>query len=238
VNAPLWVSELAASFWAAAGTAEPFPRSLGAVPFALPLSVLALPRLSVAGVTAWLRARDVPYACAGPDRPLRACLVARRGSGFVLVDAADPPDERRFSLAHELAHFLRHYRQPRERACARLGPAVLEVFDGDRPARPEERLHAVLANVLVGFHAHLLGRDDRRAARGAVAVAEDEADRLAYELLAPADHVLGHGDRADLPRRLCEVYGLPAGHAARYAALLAPAPPPAEGWIGRLKKCP
>jgi Zn-dependent peptidase ImmA (M78 family) len=39
--------------------------------------------------------------------------MARAGHGFISLDGSDADDERRFSLAHELAHFLLDYQDPR-----------------------------------------------------------------------------------------------------------------------------
>lgn len=231
MSVPFWAAELAARFWEEAGGAEPFPRRLsGAIRRALPLSVVYLGGLSIRRVAAWLQEAGVAWPLRVADRPLRACLVARGGSGVAFVDADDPEDERRFSLAHELAHFLRHYRQPRRLACRRLGAHMAEVFDGERPPTTAERCHALLAGVPLGHHVHLMGRGPGGGA-AAVAAAEREADLLAYELLAPAGDILarlreagGASDRAALVRALPQLFGLPAGPAEAYAALLLPAP--------------
>jgi hypothetical protein len=176
-------------------------------------------------VLAWLRGQDVVARVDEPDRPLRACLAAVAGVGFVFVDAADPADERRFSLAHELGHFLRDYWGPRRRAARALGPAVLDVFDGRRSPTPEERLHALLRGMRVGFHTHLLARGGSPQAADAGA-SERDADRLAYELLAPAGDAVAAGG-PDLIQTLTATFGLPTAHASRYAALLCPPGPPA-----------
>ncbi|HEY8284678.1 MAG TPA: ImmA/IrrE family metallo-endopeptidase [Chloroflexota bacterium] len=228
---PLWSIEMADSFWEDAGNDESFPRGLRrAIASALPLTVVLLPRLRVAGIDAWLSEQAIRCQLGFPDRPLRACLVARHGQGIIFLDGTDPDDEQRFSLAHECAHFLRGYWQPRRVAVDRLGPAVVEVFDGDRPAHPDERLHALLARVAIGFHVHLM---DRTAEGGfasvAIDAAERDADLLAYELLAPSAFVLASiGSGSSLDRRatmaadLTHGYGLPARVAARYAAILVP----------------
>src|SRR5262249_27625624 len=145
---------------------------------ALPLSVEALPALSVRRVAAWLRAAGSECPHIGPDRPLRGCLVAFGGAGFVFLDAGDPADQPRFTLAHEVAHFLRDYQQRRRRAVALLGPGVLDVLDGRRQPTPDERLHGVLRGVPVGVHHHLLARDERgRSEAPDVAASERDADR-------------------------------------------------------------
>lgn len=225
MSLPFWVAELADLFWREAGMIEPFPRSLlRPIARALPLTVVLLPACRTSDVQAWLLHNGVACPCSEGDRPLRACLVARYGWGIAFIDGSDPEDERRFSLAHELAHFLRDYWHPRRLACERLGQRVCEVFDGLRPPTKEEELRAVLADIPVGFHIHLMGREaDGGFSIAAVEVAEREADRLAFELLAPAEAVLaGRPDPSALERLLQRVYGLPPVQASDYADILLP----------------
>jgi hypothetical protein len=231
MSVPGWVAELAAAFWAAAGGPEPIPRGLRRpLARALPLSVVLLPRLRLGALLAWLRENGVACRCDEPDRPLRACLAARSGHGLIFLDGTDPEDEQRFSLAHELAHFLRHYWEPRCRARRHLGEQIADVLDGRREPTAQERLHALLKGVPLGLHLHLMRRGPRRGAMSAdVARAEEEADQLAYELLAPARAVLdraggveGDEGRGRLAELLRTAFGLPAEQAEDYSRLLLP----------------
>ncbi len=227
MSVPFWAAELAATFWTEVGRVEPFPRDLrGPISLGLPVTVVYLPRLRLQDMLAWLNRNGVACPCDQADRSLRACLFAHRGNGFIFLDGVDPEDEQRFSLAHELTHFLRDYWQPRRLARQLLGDAVLEVFDGQRPPTLQERLSSLLARVPIGFHVHMLPRESGQRP-GAVAVAEEDADRLAYELLAPADSVLARvnrdpGQTAMLVPLLQGAYGLPAIQAGHYADLLVP----------------
>lgn len=234
---PVWVCELAECFWETAGPPPPFPRDLTMpATVGLRVRVLALPNLCLAGVRDWLARCQIPCPLAGPERALRACLFTWAGAGFVFLDAGDPPGERRFSLAHEVAHFLRDYDAPRRVAAARLGPGVLDVLDGKRPATAVERIHAVLRHVPVAAHVHLLRRDaDGEARSPAERAAELAADRLAFELLAPAELFAGAPDAAAAAHRLRGEFGFPPGPAAAYAAALFPAPP-ADPLVGRLTR--
>ncbi len=238
MTAQVRVAELAAWFWERAGPPPPFPRDLrGAVARSLLGSIVPLADLSVGRVLNWLSAAGVaPPVLRGPERPLRGALFARHGVGFLFVAADDDPAERRFTVAHELAHLLGDYFWPRQRAAAAHGPAVLDVLDGRRPPTVAERVHAVLRDVPAGPFAHLMARDDPRRA-SAVAFAEREADRLACELLAPAADVCARlGVRADRAARvLAETYGLPPAVASAYAAELFPAAP-ADPLLLRLEK--
>jgi hypothetical protein len=159
------------------------------------------------------------------------------------VDAADPEDEQRFSLAHELAHFLRDYWRPRQLARERLGAQALDVLDGKRPPTPAERLGALLGGVPLGFHMHLMDRDaQRRPVDPESNDAERCADRLGCELLAPAEHVAAHAlarseaSSKSLVDLLCSYYGLPKVEAKRYACQLRGEAPPVEGWLVSLRR--
>jgi hypothetical protein len=169
-----------------------------------------LPELQVSGVESWLRAQGVRCALDASDRLLHACLVARAGSGIVFLDRNDAGAQQRFSLAHELAHFLRDYWEPRRHAVEQFGPGVLEVFEGKRPPQPEERVHALLAQVPIGFRIHLLERNsDGRIASDEVDEVEANADLLALQLLAPEGTVLDQLERTagGHCRALCKIVG-------------------------------
>jgi len=146
----------------------------------------------------------------------------------VLLDGSDPPDERRFSLAHEAGHFLADYQQPRRRLQASLGPSALAVLDGARAATVDERIDAILGDVDVEPRLHLMERDGDCLACGDVAGAECLADEIALELLAPeavvlamlepAVHGLGEHERLYAAESLLRgQFGLPRRIAAGYA---------------------
>ncbi|WP_430981069.1 ImmA/IrrE family metallo-endopeptidase [Thermalbibacter longus] len=176
------------------------------------------------------------------DLSLRGCLIARYGHGIVFLEGQDPVDEQRFSLAHELAHFLRHYWLPRQHLVMQLGPAVLDVLDGDRLPTHEERVHALLARVRVGYFIHLMNRSrDSWPDRATTTAAELEADLLAFELLAPSREVIraisdvSDGDRRSVAtHHLRTKYGLPDKAAERYACILCPGPSGGHSLLHRL----
>lgn len=229
----VWLTQTVDEFWARAGGLESFPRNLEhPIIWALPLAVLKLPHLWVSDVEAWLQRRGVAFRLDAADRPLRGCLMAYGGRGCVLLDGTDPEDERRFSLAHEAAHFILDYLQPREWAVARLGAAILEVFDGLRAPTVDERVDAVLGHASIGVHSHLMERQpDGVLGCGRIVAAESRADRLALELLAPLAEVrrrvarfrrpLSFQEDIDLAAEvLTGDFGLPSPVAGAYAKLI------------------
>ncbi len=238
IGPPVWVSDLAGRFWADAGEPPAFPRDLeDAVASAGGMTVVRRGGLRVSTVVAHCLARKVPAAFAGPDRPLRAALHCWAGVGTVFLDPTDPPDEQRFSFAHELAHFLRDYLSPRRQVAKALGPGAVDVLDGIRPPTVDERLHAVLRNRPLTPHCHYMSRDPAgRPERDADRRAEADADRLACELLAPAELFRTMTDRTELHRRLTAEFGLPASVADEYARQILPPPESEGGFIARLTK--
>jgi hypothetical protein len=225
MSVPAWVVQQAAEFWEQVGEQEPFPRRLRqAIAGSMPLSVVLLARPSIDAIQEWLCRNGIECRIDVPNRSLRAGLVARFGHGVAFVDGGDPEDEQRFSLAHELAHFLQDYLAPRIRTKRKVGGAALEVLDGLRPATASERLHALLGRAEIGFHVHLLDRTPA-GPRAPVAAAEERADLLAYELLAPAGAVFASVE-APTPAAIAEVlrsqYGLPEAQSIDYSRRLMP----------------
>ncbi|WP_112426126.1 ImmA/IrrE family metallo-endopeptidase [Thermogemmatispora tikiterensis] len=237
VALPAWVAEEAAAFWHSVACTPTYPCDLAAIAGrAYPVAIFSLTRLSVERVERWLQQRGIAYCSSCAERPLHGCLLAVRGHGLIFVDRSDPPEEQRYTLAHELAHFLHDYLQPRQHAIRLLGPSILPVLDGERPPTFEERLDAILASCKLGFYLDLLPRTTEDMERvSALLRAERGADRLALELLAPAERVLSQVDQqlqkgADPAERrriarhlLMATYGLPPAIAQGYAALLFPA---------------
>jgi hypothetical protein len=174
------------------GPTEAFPRRLEiAVAWALPLAVIKLPHLSISTLHGWLRTNKIKIKFGVSDRPLRAFLVARAGKGMVILDGSDPEDEVRFSLAHEVAHFILDYSLPREKVMSLLGESGLDILDGLRPPTVEERLTGLFRGLTIGPYSHLLARSSLGSPlRQVVLESEDNADRLAIELLAPREIVL------------------------------------------------
>ncbi len=188
---PYWLRNVVDRFWIAAGEMEPFPRRLeGPVAWALPLAIFKVPRLCVQDVERRLAESGITFRVATQDRVLHGCLVAFGGKGIVFLDGGDPDDELRFSLAHEVGHFLVDYIWPRDRALKRLGPAIAEVLDGRRRPTLAERVDAVLGDAPIGVHTHLMDRlTSGEVGCGRISGAEHRADRLALELLAPEEEV-------------------------------------------------
>ncbi len=210
---------LAREFWKATGLVDRFPRDIEkAVALRLPVALVKLPRVDVPAIRRWLEARRLRAQVPNDQRELMGCLVAYGGLGVAFVCGADRDDEQRLTVAHETGHFLQDYLLPRKEILRALGDDIADVLDGKRPPTLPERASAVLSHVRVGAHVHLLPKDGQdEDSDPMVAAAEDRADGLGLELVAPRERILSllrtaHGsDRT--PDSLCadlaEYFGVP-----------------------------
>jgi len=226
-----WLARAADAFWHLVGGPITPPRDLdNLVSRQLPLSIVSFAQLSVRGIERWFVQRDVPYQFLCSDRALCGCIVAARGHGLIFIDANDAPDERRFTTAHEIAHFWLDYDAPRRRALNVFGESIRSVIDGERVPTAEERIDAALSSVMLGVYVDLMPRGVQGGIdQGTVLRSEERADRLALELLAPAEEVIAHLPTATAQpleriritsEVLVQVYGLPRQVARTYAAAI------------------
>ncbi len=232
-------------FWRQCGETEPFPRNLDkSVSLALPLTLVQLPYLKLHGIESWFERRGASICFNCHSRAVRGCLVAYGGQGVIFVDGADPDDERRFTIAHELGHFIVDYLLVRETAFAKFGEKIIEVFDGLRLPSITERVHALLAETSLGVYTNLMERDEASAgARTEVWDIEDRADRVALVLLAPPEEVLSETDtsapgfeqrEASMTGVLGERFGLPHSIAITYARVLLESIGRGPSWVETL----
>lgn len=236
---PRWLEAVTERFWAGSMPARQYPRDLELqILLAHPVTVIELADLRVTLIRPFLGVEAKNELAQLPDRPLHACLLALAGIGVVFVNADDTLDERRVNLAHEMSHFLADYQAPRERLAAH-SPELLDVMDGLRPPDPDEELGALIANVPIGVQTHLLERDRAGGYRSRSAIgAEDRAEQVAWELLAPRDEVLTRAtdySPGTLAMLLRTDFGLPNPVASAYGQFLASvAGPQGDGWLDGL----
>lgn len=232
MDSTMLIENTAHEFWTLVGDVPSNPCDIqAAITLTLPLEVYPVAGLHTGTVLAWAKRVNIAYQLRGRDRGLHGCLIADSSKGTIFVDTKDTAHEQRFTVAHELAHFLLDYQAPRQRAISILGPSILPVLDGLRPPSLAERLHAVLSTVPLGVMSHLMERPDDGLPSHIVIDSEDRADRLALELLAPAAPLFDLLKQPTVPRGfttrltyvtqyLNAIYGLPETIAASYGRYL------------------
>ena len=232
-------------FWRSAGAFEDFPRTLERpLALALPVALVKLPRLRLKDIEHWLKARSIPFSFNCQSRAMHGCLVAFAGQGVIFVDGADPADQQRVSMAHEVGHFLLDHLGPRQRAVVRFGPQILEAFDGRRALTMSERLTGVLQGAPLGVHTDLIERDTASDLERTWRI-ENRADRVAMALLAPPEDILKRFDNwvPDYSTRLGTLagilqssYGLPDYVSRGYAAELLHSCGKGPSWAESLRR--
>lgn len=207
-------------FWSCARELDHFPRNMAqAAPLILPLALVFLPKLATDEVVSWLSRRGAACPVMPPRTRLKGLLVAARNKGLIFVDADVTEGDARFTIAHEVAHFMLHHCLPRVRAVRALGRDIVPVLDGDRLPTMGERLTSVIADVPLGTYSHMdLGESAKPVSGGNRH--EIEADLLAFELLAPRA-VLRElpRDRDSVGAALLDRFGFPVWAAQAYADL-------------------
>lgn len=118
----------------------------------------------------------------GNTEPLAGFLYAVADYGSIFVEQDDPVSRRRFSAAHELGHYLLHFRPLFDQA--EDGAELLEVFEalprGDEDSEPDELPYGQI----------LFPMPERQAPRlPPLAQMEREANQFAAELLMPSELV-------------------------------------------------
>ena len=213
---------IAERIWGEVGYKPPLPRDLiQPMMETFDAAVILIPRLSITAVNQWLGERGRQGIGAYRDRSLRACLLARRGFGLIFVDGTMELEERRFAVAHELAHFFAHYLELRRRAIARFGDQILPVLNDERHPTTVERLSEIIQQVPLGSFQDFLVRSDAGEPSGVIIDIETEADLIALELLAPCAEVVRTTPPGSLRTdSLQKDFGLPAWAAREWARFI------------------
>lgn len=202
-----------------------FPRNLAdELPRWLPVSLVSLPQLTSGAVREWLQQRNIRHPVSNTQRQLHGCMMARAGHAFLFRDSEDTDSEQRFTLAHEVAHFVLDHLIPRAQALRVFGESIRPVLDGRRRPTIEEALSSVIDRIPLGVQVKLMDRSPSGFIEtGVVEESERRADRLALELLAPSARVrplLKDVPAAEGEALLATCFGLPEQVARTYAGML------------------
>ena len=229
VNAEYW----AEWFWTRAGRPVRYPVDISyAAICALEVSIHMIADLTPAAATDFFRRDGSRGATAFGQRAMHGCIAFGPRGATIMVEQKDAEDERRFTIAHEVAHYILEVRRHHRLAEQRVGGDFVGILYGLREATPTERIDAWLNNVRSTPTAHFMDRTpDGGYGCGRSPEAECSADRLALEILAPrAEMVRAVLDCRKLPfrnpvdatQRFAEQrFGLPSEVAGPYASRIA-----------------
>ena len=216
---------LATWFWKRAGGRQGFPADVGYAA----MSALEVYIEEVANLTTRVAASRTGRDCEVVERALHGCIVVNRAGVGILLEKSDDEAQKRFTVAHEAAHYILEVRQLRERAVERMGRDFARVLYGQRKATPTERIDAWLRNVRSDEFVHFMDRaPDGGYGCARTGKAECGADDLALEILAPRSDMkealsslgrMSFAKSLSAARRIAEDrYGLPGPIADMYAS--------------------
>ncbi|HVX01394.1 MAG TPA: ImmA/IrrE family metallo-endopeptidase [Candidatus Babeliaceae bacterium] len=232
---PSHIEAIAKDFWNKARRSKlgpPYDIS-GAISFLLPIDIITLSELTLGKINEWLVNNGITLPIRVNDRHLHGFILIKKGIGIIFVNGTDSEEERSFTLAHEASHFILDYKAPRDKAIEKIGNGVENVLDGLRQPTLDEQISSIISGVSVKAFTHLLEKEgDGSFENIKVFDAENNADALAIELLAPYNEVIkatlgGRSKMAfDLFVRDCvdlltSKYRLPAPIAKQYAKRIA-----------------
>ncbi len=216
-------------FWKRAGGRAGFPVDIGyAAMCALEVYIQEAAGLTTFSAVSRLKRDGIRSADGIDERRLHGCIRVSERGAVILVEEKDDEAQKRFTIAHEVAHYILEVRRHQERAADRLGYDFARVLHGFREATPPERIDAWLHNIRTDGLLHFM---DRAPAGGygcaRTREAERLADDLAVEILAPRSELtggiysfgrMGFPESLDAARQIAERrFGLPDGIAERYA---------------------
>ena len=146
-------------FWKRAGGRPDFPADIGyAAMCALEVYVEEVGDLTTFTAASRIEGVGIRIPDGNSERRIHGCLVVGRRGAAILVEKSDDAAQKRFTIAHECAHFILEVRTDQERAAIRLGHDFSGVLHGHREATPIERLDARLHNIRSDALVHFMDR--------------------------------------------------------------------------------
>jgi Zn-dependent peptidase ImmA (M78 family) len=230
------ITEATEDFWKQAGIIPKYPLAPTlleqAICLLLPINIVRLNKLSSFKVVSWLADRNYEIQMQ-EDCPLCGLLFINRCQGIIFINGSHPLDEQSYTLAHELGHYLLEFEYPRKKAGLLFDNKIDDIFSGTRKPTIEDELSGIIKRVSVSPYIHFLEEGNVSAeSRSQVWAAENKADAMAFELLAPFQTVCAQLKsesgpytfsriKKELLTILAKNFGLPSSVRQQYATTIA-----------------
>lgn len=200
------IQQLGLTFWKESLLPINFPINITLLEQAIlltqPISIVKLDRLSLLKITKYLRERGVSINYTLDDKELFGFVLSYNGHAYIFLNGTESSQEQCFTLAHELSHYLIDYKLPREVIIKKYGESIIEALNNKRDFTTKERLLAIINGYTLKQFTYLLDAPAVSAFdRLNVWKAENKADELAMELLAPYKIILQDINRDSIPKK-------------------------------------
>lgn len=231
------IQQVAKAFWKASLLEIKFPISTTLLEQAIlltePIAVIKLNKLNLLEISKYFTARGNSISCPLDNKELYGFILSHNGYTYIFLNGTESVQEQRFTLAHEFAHYLSDYKLPRQSIIEKCGVSIIEALNNKRHFTTEEKLLALVQGYSLKAFTYLLDASATSAfERLHVWKAENKADELAMEILAPYTHILQDINRDSivksfsslqqyLPKLLQVKYGFTINLARLYGKSLA-----------------
>ncbi len=206
---------------------------VSAVDASLIIDLVMIKELSLQKIETWLAERTISIEFDVNDRGLHGALMIKTGSVFMFVEDSQNEIQQRFTVAHEVSHFLLDYHVPKEKAILALGKEIEDVLNGNLAASNPQLALSVIKGITIDPYTFLIENNGNGSFLSwSNFNSENEADYLALELLAPRAKVINETvsstkrlTYSQFTRKSQEIligkYGIPSEVARQYASELA-----------------
>lgn len=195
--------------------------------------LIRIPQLNPTKITSWLTSRKIDIPVENNDRSLDGALLIQNGTVIMFIDTAENDIRQRYTLAHQVSHFLLAYQMPKERAIIKLGKEIAAALKDDTEAPVTQLVQSALQGMTGAAYTLLIEKsEDAFPSDRLNLLPESPADTLALELLAPRYQIIQETASASARLRyspfkrtcqelLIDKYRIPLEIAHKYAKELA-----------------
>jgi len=197
------------------------------------IDLIKIKNLSISKIEEWLIAIGLKDNFDIPDRRLHGVLIIKGDSVAMFIEDDENPIQQRFTVAHEVSHYLLDYQIPKEKAILALGKEIEDVLNGNLPANNTQLALSVIKGINIDPYSFLIEKTGNGSFEDWKNFnSENEADYLALELLAPRIRIINETfsstkrlSYSQFTRKsqeiLIEKYRIPSDIARQYASQLA-----------------
>ena len=178
------IERIAREFWATTHAEFRYNYDIvKVVESSLNVQLIRMPQLSPKNITSWLSDHDMNIPLENNERNLHGALIIQNGAVLMFIDTTENDTRQRYTLAHQVSHFLLDYQMPKERTIMTLGKEIAGVLKGNAEASVEQLVQSAFNGMTDKVYTLFIEKDE-------AIPSENPADSLALELLAPRYQII------------------------------------------------
>lgn len=228
------IERIARKFWATTQAEFRYDYDIvKAVESSLNVHLIRMQQLNPTKIISWLASHNMDIPFESKATHLNGALLIKNDNVIMFIDAAENAVQQRYTLAHQVSHFLLNYQMPKERAIMTLGKEIAQVLSGNTEASVTQLVQSTVSNITGNVYTLLIEKwDESTSFDWELLRTKDPAVSLTLELLAPRYQIInetasvGARLRYSPFKRKCQEllidkYRIPSEIAHKYASELA-----------------